>query len=159
VAGRFYQGASFAGLRIGSRSAPLECFVLRTGAPLWGALWPAQQSCALRQLDGVLQGGSGWHLISLGDSGRGGFGVNQTSFSFRFQTPLSHLWSIAGLSSGAPEERLHRKERRFGDQRLEQRSDLPPSTLASMRAAGRPSRTVCGPSHELSPTPWTLFVE
>jgi hypothetical protein len=59
-----------------------------------------------------------------GESGRGGFGDNQTSFSVRFQTPLSHVWPTAGLSSGGPEERLHRKERRFGDSRLEQRSDL-----------------------------------
>jgi len=30
---------------------------------------------------------SGWQVISLGESGRGGFGDNQTSSSFRFQTP------------------------------------------------------------------------
>ncbi len=120
-------------------------------ARFWGALAGTTAGATITGPAGV----SEWKRLAgdlWGESGRGGFGDNQTSFSFRFQTPLSHVSPTAGLGSGGPEERLHRNDRRLGDQRLEQRSDPRPSTPASMRAGGRPSRTVCGPSHGLSPT-------
>ncbi len=120
-------------------------------ARFWGALAGTTAGAIIPGPAGV----SEWKRLAgdlWGESGRGGFGDNQTSFSFRFQTPLSHVSPTAGLRLGGPEERLHRKDRCLGDQRLEQRSDPRPSTPASMRAGGRPSRTVCGPSHGLSPT-------
>ncbi len=120
-------------------------------AGFWGALAGTTAGAIIPGPAGV----SEWKRLAgdlWGESGRGGFGDNQTSFSVRFQTPLSHVSPTAGLGSGGPEERLHRKDRRLVDHRLEQRSDLRPSAPASMRAGGRPSRTVCGPSHGLSPT-------
>jgi hypothetical protein len=65
VAGRFYWAASFAGLRVGPRSAPLERSVVCRLAS-WGARRPAPQSPALRvysgepQVDAVVDG------VSLG---------------------------------------------------------------------------------------------
>jgi hypothetical protein len=69
-----------------------------------------------------------WRLAGdiWGESGRGGFGDNQTGFSVRFQTPLSHVPLTTGHGSGGLEERLHHKDRRLGDSRLGQRSDLRP---------------------------------
>jgi hypothetical protein len=46
---------------------------------------------------------SGWQVIS-GESGRGGLEITKLAFLVRFQTPLSHLWPTAGLSSGGLEE-------------------------------------------------------
>jgi hypothetical protein len=62
VAGRFYQCSPIANLRIGPRSAPLECLVVRTVATLGRSVARAAELRHAGRLDGFLQGESGWHL-------------------------------------------------------------------------------------------------
>jgi hypothetical protein len=76
--------------------------------------------------------------------------------------PLIDVAPPAGSRSGSLSDplgahrRMHesfslgRSVARPVESRLEQRSDARPRAPASMRAGGRPSRTVCGPSHRAS---------
>lgn len=102
IAGRFYGVASFAILRIGPRSAPLERSLWYARRLLLGrsAARPAESRIAPSPAGPSRVKTIG--ISPLGESGRGGFGDNQTGLSFRFQPPLSHVPLTSGLGSDGP---------------------------------------------------------
>ena len=71
--------------------------MVRTKATLGRSVARAAELRTARRLDGFIQGGSRWHLISGG--GEGGLEITKLAFPVRFQTSLSHVPLTAGPDS------------------------------------------------------------